>query len=154
MRIAFKAYGVPVPQGSMVCMGKRGTVRHVVVDSKQKTLLPWKDAIRSGATAAMNGHEPVTGPVVVALTFTVPRPASIKPDARPWPHVKGPGDLDKLVRAVLDAMTGPVYLDDAQVVAAPPYRAYPDSPALPHALAAVLPPVMPRPGVFVIVTTL
>lgn len=149
MRIAFKTYGIPIPQGSAV-IAHRGP-HTLIVDSKQRELKPWRDAIRAGAAASMDGAAPFEGPVIVTCAFTVPRPPSIKPAARPWPHVKGPGDLDKLVRSLCDAMTGAAYLDDAQVIAAPALRRYPDSPPL---LPELIPQLMDRPGVFVTVTTI
>jgi crossover junction endodeoxyribonuclease RusA len=51
--------------------------------------------------------------VRVTLAFYLPRPQSLP--KRVTAHVKAP-DLDKLTRAVFDALTGVVFHDDAQVV--------------------------------------
>jgi Holliday junction resolvase RusA-like endonuclease len=40
----------------------------------------------------------------------------LKPDAPAYPHRTSTGDSDKLRRAVQDALTGVVYLDDKLVV--------------------------------------
>ena len=53
----------------------------------------------------------LTGPVEVLLHFELARPKSAR---RLLPSTKP--DLDKLARAVLDALTGVVFKDDAQVV--------------------------------------
>ena len=54
-------------------------------------------------------------PVRVDLVFLLPKPPSRPKRRRCWPTVKP--DIDKLVRAVLDALTSVVFTDDAQVVA-------------------------------------
>ena len=50
----------------------------------------------------------------VSLGFAFLRPKSVSKKKRPYVTVKP--DVDKLARAVLDAMTGVVFRDDAQVV--------------------------------------
>jgi Holliday junction resolvase RusA-like endonuclease len=65
------------------------------------------------------------GPVHLRIAFGLPRPkghfgtgrnaGTVKPSAPPFPAVKP--DVDKLSRAVMDALRGVVYADDAQVVA-------------------------------------
>ena len=59
-----------------------------------------------GVRAALGAALPASGDVQVRLHFMV----------RPRRQGDAP-DLDKLVRAVLDALTGIAYLDDKQVVA-------------------------------------
>jgi crossover junction endodeoxyribonuclease RusA len=51
--------------------------------------------------------------VRVTMAFYLPRPQSLP--KRVSAHVKAP-DLDKLTRAVFDALTGVAFHDDAQVV--------------------------------------
>ena len=46
----------------------------------------------------------------IQMVFIMPKPKTVK---RAYPTVAP--DLDKLVRAVLDALTGICYLDDSQV---------------------------------------
>ena len=53
--------------------------------------------------------------MAVELVFFIPRPKSVSPQKRPRPTAKP--DIDKIARAVLDALTGTLYNDDAQVVA-------------------------------------
>lgn len=48
--------------------------------------------------------------VGIYITFHLEKPKTVK---RLWPTVKP--DLDKLVRAILDAGTGVLWIDDAQV---------------------------------------
>lgn len=56
----------------------------------------------------------IEGPAAVSLEFSVPKPKSAPKKRDVLPH-KRP-DLDKLVRAALDAMSGVAFRDDAQIV--------------------------------------
>ena len=51
---------------------------------------------------------------MISLTFNILRPKSVSSKKRPEVTVKP--DLDKLTRAVIDAMTGIMYDDDCQVI--------------------------------------
>lgn len=76
------------------------------------------------ATAAQAAcHTQTTQPVSVSIIFTFQRPAShhytdgrLKLTAPHYPYPAKRGDIDKLVRSTLDAITGPVIRDDAQVI--------------------------------------
>jgi Holliday junction resolvase RusA-like endonuclease len=119
----------------MKCVGRKG--RHQLVDTKRDLLDPWRATLRAAGEALMRRHglELIEAPVVVEATFTVARPASVKPAERPWPHLKaartadGGGDLDKLQRAVGDAWSGVVFRDDSQVCSWRTTKTYSDGPA-------------------------
>lgn len=84
--------------------------------SNKATLLPWRASVIAHVRQQMErgGEWPVDGPVRVAVTFHLQRPVSA-PKWRLWPDRKP--DLDKLVRAALDAVTQAGALaDDARVV--------------------------------------
>ena len=84
----------------------------------------------------------------VTLTFRMPRPKShywtgrraheLRPDAPTW-HTSRP-DVDKLTRAVLDALSGVWWVDDSQVAMVTASKAYSDdgAPGV-HIIAEVLP---------------
>ena len=59
----------------------------------------------------MHEVKKIEGPVRMSLDFYLSKGHTVK---RLLPTV--PPDLDKLIRAVLDALTGIAYQDDAQVV--------------------------------------
>ena len=101
--ISFVVAGTPVPQGSMR-LG-RGRVFH---DSR--TLGPWREAIAWSARAA-GEVQVLDGPVRVDLAFTLKPPQK---RVREHPCVRP--DVDKLARAVLDALEGVCYANDSQVV--------------------------------------
>lgn len=69
------------------------------------------------ATSAM--FHMIDGPVSMQLTFRLTAPKSVR---REHPTVRP--DLDKLVRAVLDALTGLAYKDDSQVVSIQASKTY------------------------------
>lgn len=104
--------GSPVPQGSMRSLGPRR-----MVHSNAEKLRPWRDLVawhlRQEMTAA-GMAEPWDEPVVVTVTFVLSRPASAP--RRRWAPDRKP-DIDKLLRAALDALTASgVVADDARVV--------------------------------------
>jgi crossover junction endodeoxyribonuclease RusA len=104
--------GKAAPQGS-----KRHVGRGILVESS-KDVKPWRESIRwalLAMPAPARASWPLQGPIWVQLEFVLPRPKSTPKRTTP-PAVKRP-DLDKLQRAVLDAVgSAGVWGDDAQVV--------------------------------------
>lgn len=80
-----------------------------IVHTKPKELMAWRKQI--GYTIGREVAVPSDKPINIVLQFQVLKPKSA---TRLYPSVKP--DLDKLIRAVLDALTGIVYLDDSQVI--------------------------------------
>jgi Holliday junction resolvase RusA-like endonuclease len=119
-RLEFFVEGTPIPQGSKKAFVIRG--RAVIVDDNAPKLHPWRLKVKQAAMVALAGRDgfPAQQPVAVFLDFYMPRKVSVK---RPRPSVRP--DLDKLIRAVLDALTDArVYADDGQVVAMDPKKWY------------------------------
>jgi crossover junction endodeoxyribonuclease RusA len=125
-RVVFDVHGVPAPQGSKtVARTKSG--RSFVRDDNPATA-PWRSAVAAAAADATEG-EPLTGPVQLDVVFLFPRPRShyrtngqLKPSA-PFHCPKRP-DLDKLLRALGDALSGVALVDDAQIVAVRASKSY------------------------------
>lgn len=124
-------WGDPVPKGSMHCIGKRGRVNHVLIDNQADELRKWQPKItRAGedALARRQGVPLPDGPIDVALTVTVARPATISYAERPWPTKRSAGDIDKLQRAVYDALQNSGLIkDDALIVHCDVWHCYPDT---------------------------
>jgi Holliday junction resolvase RusA-like endonuclease len=83
----------------------RGLCRCEVCDGKG-----WRKDVSRIAKSAHRG-KPFAGAVRIVAAFYLPRPKALKGDK---PHVTRP-DGDKLLRGILDALTGILYLDDSQV---------------------------------------
>ena len=126
--LQFHVVGVPVTQGSKKAFVTRGArPRAVVVDTNADRLRPWRDAVRETAvTAAGEAWVPLTGPVAVRALFALPRPASAPVRTRTWPTGARSGDLDKLLRAIFDALTdAAIWRDDSQAVETYVVKDYP-----------------------------
>ncbi len=107
--------GKPAPQGS-----KRHVGGGRMVESS-KAVGPWRERV-GAELARLELGEPSRAAIVVNARFCFTRPKShLRVNGSPRgsaPRVPATRpDLDKLVRAVLDAMSGVVFVDDAQVVA-------------------------------------
>lgn len=108
MRFESTAYGKPLPKGSLRHIGNG----RMIEQTKVKT---WMADIRQQISRDYGGTPPLFDvPVRVTLSFRFPRPAAAK--NRLYPHMRSTGDLDKLCRAVLDALQPDVLEDDSLVV--------------------------------------
>lgn len=115
-RLSFWVEGNPVPQGS------HSVFRGHVVDSN-KGLKPWRTAVTNAAIKARAGRTfPDDAEIYILVDFYMPRGKTVtrrRPTTRP--------DLDKLVRAVGDALTASgVWRDDGNVVSIHTQQFYAD----------------------------
>jgi crossover junction endodeoxyribonuclease RusA len=128
--------GEPIPKGSLKCVGRPG--RHQLVESNPR-VAAWRRIV---ATAAAAGGQRADHwqPVGVDVLFRIDRPTShfgtgrnarrLRDAAPPFPVQHGTGDVDKLLRLVLDALQdGHLLHDDAQVVASYAAKMWADSAA-------------------------
>lgn len=116
--LAFDVVGTPSTQGSVRAFMAGGKPRVAQGGSKasREALSSWREAVAAVARGHRNGAPLLDCPVQVRLNFRMLRPASAPKTRRTWPVKARSGDIDKLTRAVLDALTGVVFADDAQVV--------------------------------------
>lgn len=111
--LRFTAHGKPATQGSIRSLGAGRPSVH----ANAKTLKPWRQTIASAAADAMTGWARLEGPVHVDVVFAFDLPSSAPKRRRIWPITRSSGDVDKLARALLDALQDSgVLKDDAQVV--------------------------------------
>lgn len=126
--LSFSVKGIPIPKGSMKHIGNG----RMIDQTKTK---PWMSAIRQAALEQWNSMKAVDlmlpyeieVPVAVFIEFYFPRPMAAK--NRMYPHKRSVGDIDKLSRAVLDALqptkTAPgVLADDSLVVDLSAHKRY------------------------------
>ena len=128
---SFRVLGNPVPQGSMRAFLVKG---RPILTSTSKNLKEWRNLIAYQANSYLTesvGWGPSSDRLVGFYPYLYPVTVSAKfYFARPKSHLKKSGgltksapkfkqskpDVDKLARAVLDALTGVFFEDDSQVV--------------------------------------
>ena len=111
-RITLTVHGFPQPKGSMKAFRAWRSSRLVVTSDNPK-VKGWQLAITAAAVQSRGRAQAFDGPVSVTCTFALPRPESYP--KRVIHHVTKP-DVDKLARAVLDALTAAkVLADDGRV---------------------------------------
>jgi len=115
-----QVYIEPVPQGSMRSIRTKSG-RTVTLHSAGSRLAVYRATVNEGARLKWKGG-PSAGPIKLGLTFYFVPPR--KPRHKVFPITRRIGDIDKLERAVLDALTGVVYIDDSQVVKVEKVKSY------------------------------
>jgi Holliday junction resolvase RusA-like endonuclease len=109
-------YGTPGPQGSKSFKGLAKSGRAILAESSKK-VKPWRQDVKAAAedARAQLGGQPLDGPLVVRMVFTLPKPKSRPKTRKSWPDTKP--DLSKLARSTEDALTDAgLWADDARVV--------------------------------------
>lgn len=144
--ITFTVPGKPIAEGSLTAIAyqKRHpfgepTLHAAVVHRSKAPLMQYRADIQYGwDTIVPRPPEPLEGPVSMRVRFsfarpkhhlehgptkTMPdRPYRVRETAPTWVEVHP--DLDKLTRAVLDALSGRAYVDDRQVAHLEVQKAY------------------------------
>lgn len=116
--VSFRVDGIPQPKGSVTRMPSGGMIPAGTTASRQRKA-DWRSDIRAAASEAWQESQPgppMLGPVQLDVSFELPYPrSSIRKYQLGWvPMVKKP-DIDKLLRLLLDALTGIIWVDDNQV---------------------------------------
>ena len=115
--------GNPVTQGSKRLGRNRATGAAILIEDRHAELKNWRAAVSWYAMKYKTVARPVTGPIRLLLTFYLKRPKShyrtgqfvgMLKDNAPTYCGRKP-DWDKIARAVCDALTGIIYVDDGQV---------------------------------------
>jgi Holliday junction resolvase RusA-like endonuclease len=134
--ISFFVPGVAKTAGSkrafLVRRKSDGKMVTVITDDNASSR-DWKADVKQFAADAAAGHPLMDGPIFLRLTFYLTRPQGhrgktgrILDSAPKYPTVKP--DVDKLSRAILDALTQIIWNDDAQVVTKLAMKRYVDKP--------------------------
>jgi Holliday junction resolvase RusA-like endonuclease len=138
MSISFWVPGIPATAGSkkpFLYRSKKDGKMHASMAPDNKRQKPWMSSVSMFAHEAYFGPL-LSGPITLWITFRLPRPKSdfgsgrnsdkLKPSAASY-HIKKP-DLDKLNRAVSDALKGIIWKDDSQVCALHSTKEYGSNP--------------------------
>jgi crossover junction endodeoxyribonuclease RusA len=110
----FQVIGTPGAQGSKKFVGTTKSGRGILTEMSKK-VKPWRQDVKAAVEAVRAGAEPVDGPLVVRMVFTLPKPKSAPKRRRTWPATTP--DVSKLARSTEDAITDAGgWKDDARVV--------------------------------------
>jgi Holliday junction resolvase RusA-like endonuclease len=116
--------GIPKPQGSGRAFLNKRTGQPIYV-SKTRNVSEWRQAIKDMVAWQWEGP-PIDGAVALSLVFISTRPKSAHKRVF---HTVTP-DVDKLTRAVGDALKGVAYTDDSRVISSAPTKLYGDEPGV------------------------
>lgn len=152
-RIEFTVIGLPEPKGSTRSFAfhakNKATGEPLYVNGKpvlrsattsdNPKLKDWQGAVAEGARRSLeqlpaSERGLLSGPVAIDVVFELPRPKSLP--KRVVAHLTKP-DLDKLTRAVKDALTHVIWNDDSQVVEMHMRKRYAEVNQQPRAIVAV-----------------
>lgn len=138
--LCFFVPGIPRPGGSKNAVpynDKAGRARVRVFDACKKNK-SWRETVAAYARKEFPGMKPLTGTLEVTMVFCMPRPkshyrmgefASLVKSSAPFYHTKKP-DVTKLCRSTEDALTGILWVDDAQIAKQVNIKIYDDEPGV------------------------
>jgi len=138
--VRFSVNGLPQTKGSASAFPKKRSSRDSVGDfilgRKQKTVVvnanqknkEWEKKIQRQAFLHYQVNKLWEQPVALRLIFRLKKPKA-HPKSKHVFHTKKP-DLDKLIRSVVDALTGVVYKDDNQVCSIHSRKEYSNNPGV------------------------
>lgn len=112
-KLKFRVEDSPVPKGSFAGVWSERAGKVIMKNNDPRTKA-FQTLVMDSAFVAMRNarvRDPFTGRIAVDATFVLGRRKS----GEPWDHRP---DVDKLLRTVLDGLTGVVYVDDKQVAVA------------------------------------
>ena len=125
MKVTFFVEGTSRPQGSKRALGNGRMIE------ASRHLKPWRQTVRFAAQQYRPTDWRTTGPMSVSLVFTFQRPKShyttkgeLTRNAPILCTSKSIGDIDKLTRGILDALTEVLFDDDSQVIEINAYKRY------------------------------
>lgn len=130
-RIAFRVFGIPQTKGSSRAFpyfnrAKQKWAAATTNDNpKNKS---WALLVREVAHSNALTGMPWRDAVELRLYFRMKKPAHLPKERNGYPITKP--DLDKMERSIKDALTGVVYLDDAQVCNCRKFKRYDDRPGV------------------------
>jgi Holliday junction resolvase RusA-like endonuclease len=149
LAVEFRVSGLPAPQGSKSFKGYKNG-RGIMVESSKK-VRPWRTDVQLAAERVYSG-DVISVPVHVNVDFFFARPKShyrtgkysdlLKADAPLYASTHRLGDLDKLLRSTIDALSfvtgGCVIRDDCLVASLSSTKRYTNAGTPPGAAIKVL----------------
>lgn len=118
MTLAFTVFGVPLTKGNHRAIRVKG-MKFPVITETNRNVASWQQLVAEGASHAMQQRAPehralFDSAVRVTIAFYMPRPKKFSKRGVFVHHLTKP-DIDRLERAILDALTAVAFHDDKQV---------------------------------------
>lgn len=118
MILAFTVYGVAQPKGNHRALALKG-MKFPIITETNRNVKSWQQLVAEGANQALlqlpaAERRLLEHAVRLTIAFYLPRPKKHAKRGVFVPHCVAP-DIDKLERAILDALSQVVYADDKQV---------------------------------------
>lgn len=121
-------YGTARPQGSKRAFINKHTGRAMMLESSGAKHKNWRELVRIMAQdAVLKPRAPLQEPVTVDIHFAFARPKAhyhqrvggpvLRSDAPQYVSTRSVGDIDKISRSILDALTDAGWLKDDSIVA-------------------------------------
>jgi crossover junction endodeoxyribonuclease RusA len=141
-RVSFEVLGAAETKGSAKAFvpkkwadeaHRAGKAPRAIITNDNPSAKAWEQRIATEAQAVA-GDGLFVGPLVLIVTFHLPRPKSAP--KRVVHHITRP-DCDKAARCVLDALTGVLYHDDGQIVELHVRKQFAAAAAAPRAVITV-----------------
>jgi len=108
--------------GEPASQGSHSVIHGRIVQVNSAKHKRWRNAVAFAALDLItDGWELLDEPLELSVIFYLPRPKSV---SREFPAVMP--DVDKLLRAVFDSLSGVIYLDDSRIVRATAQKLYAD----------------------------
>jgi crossover junction endodeoxyribonuclease RusA len=111
VKFSFTVYGHPQPQGSTRAFLPKGA-KYPIITSGNPRMKSWRQEVTNAAMQAFRGNGIFQGAVRVTAYFYFLPP---KGKRKMVTYKTTKPDLDKLLRCILDGLTGVAYYDDGQV---------------------------------------
>jgi crossover junction endodeoxyribonuclease RusA len=149
-RVSFEVLGAAETKGSAKAFvpkkwadeaHRAGKAPRAIVTNDNPSAKAWEQRIATEAQKVA-GDGLFVGPVVLLVTFHLPRPKSLP--KRVLHHTTRP-DCDKAARCVLDALTGVLYHDDGQITELHVRKAFAATATAPRAVITVAAAADPDP---------
>ena len=114
--LTIEVLGDPASQGS------HSVIHGRIVQVNSAKHKRWRNAVSFAALDLVtDGWELLDEPLELSVIFYLPRPKSV---SRTHPAVMP--DVDKLLRAVCDSLSGIIYVDDSRIIRATAQKVYAD----------------------------
>jgi len=115
-RFVVEGKPLPQPRGKIVTIKLRnGQVRSSVVVPDKHPIHDWKFAVVDGWRFE---RVKIDGPIAAVIDIVASRPDTLRWVRKPMPRLRDTrhvGDADNYAKAILDALNGKAYDDDAQI---------------------------------------